>query len=111
MSDFASRYISEVEGGKGLVGGLGSAFSGTTKDIGKKFSKENIVRSTFGGDDIFSALIRSKLGVKKKPEKEKTPTKEGSAEGGGFPTEGITFLKIIAKIMRIIKVIKSHNHQ
>jgi hypothetical protein len=97
MSDFASRYISEVEGGKGLVGGLGSAFSGTTKDIGKKFSKENIVRSTFGGDDIFSALIRSKLGVKKKPEKEKTPTKEGSAEGGGFPTEGITFLKIIAK--------------
>jgi hypothetical protein len=37
MSDFASRYISEVEGGKGLVGGLGYAFSGTTKDIGKKF--------------------------------------------------------------------------
>ena len=97
MADFASRYISEVEEGKGLIGGLGSAFSGTTKDIGKKFSKENLVRSTFGGDDIFSALIRSKLGVKKKPEKEKTPTKEGSAEGGGFPTEGITFLKIIAK--------------
>ena len=96
MSDFASRYLSEVEGGKGLFGGAKSALEGTTKDIGKKFSKENIVRSTFGGDDIFSALIRSKLGVKKKPEKEKAPTKEGAPETG-FPTEGISFLKIIAK--------------
>jgi hypothetical protein len=101
MADFASRYISEVESGKGLFGGAKSALEGTSKDVGKKFSKENLVRSTFGGDDIFSALIRSKLGVKKKPEKEKekekTPTKEGAPEGGEFPTEGISFLKIIAK--------------
>lgn len=97
MADFASRYISEVESGKGLFGGAKAAIEGTSKDVGKKFSKENIVRSTFGGDDIFSALIRSKLGVKKKPEKEKAPTKEGVPEGGQFPTEGITFLKIIAK--------------
>jgi len=102
MADFASRYISEVESGKGLFGGAKSALEGTSKDVGKKFSKENLVRSTFGGDDIFSALIRSKLGVKKKPEKEKekAPTKEGApegGEGGGFPAEGISFLKIIAK--------------
>lgn len=99
MADFASRYISEVESGKGLFGGAASALESSSKDVGKRFSKENIVRSTFGGDDIFSALIRSKLGVKKKPEKEKekAPTKEGVPEGSGFPTEGISFLKIIAK--------------
>lgn len=97
MATFASRYISEVESGKGLFGGAASAFESSTKDVGKRFSKESLVRTTFGGEDIFSALIRSKLGVKKKPEKEKAPTKEGAPEGAQFPTEGISFLKIIAK--------------
>jgi hypothetical protein len=39
MADFASRYISEVESGKGFVGGAGRAAVGTMKDIGKTFSK------------------------------------------------------------------------
>ena len=42
---FASRYISEVEGGKGFVGGAKEAAKGTAKDFGKKFSKENIVQN------------------------------------------------------------------
>ena len=94
MASFASRYISEVEGGKGLVGGAGSAIKGSAKDFAKQFGKESIVRNMFGGDDIFSALIRSKLGVKKKPEKDKKPSAEG---GEGISAQGITFLKIIAK--------------
>lgn len=94
MSSFASRYISEVEGGKGLVGGAGAAIKGSAKDFTKQFGKENIVRNMFGGSDIFSALIRSKLGVKQKPEKDKKPSAEG---GEGISAQGITFLKIIAK--------------
>jgi hypothetical protein len=81
MATFASKYISEVEQGKGLFGGAKEASKGSIKDIGKSFSKENIktklVQSAFGGDDIFSALIRSKLGVKKKEKKGESPTKEG----------------------------------
>ena len=92
---FASRYISEVEGGKGLIGGAGAAAKDTAKSFGKQFSKENLVRSMFGGEDIFSALIRSKLGVKKKETKEK-PSPESGA-GQGISAEGISFIKIIAK--------------
>ena len=81
MATFASRYISEIEQGKGLFGGAKESSKGSIKDIGKSFSKENIktklVQSAFGGDDIFSALIRSKLGVKKKQKKGESPTKEG----------------------------------
>lgn len=82
MATFASRYISEVEQGKGLFGGAKEATKDSFKDIGKSFSKENIktklVQSMFGGDDIFSALIRSKFGVKKKGKKDdKSPTKDG----------------------------------
>ena len=81
MATFASRYISEVEQGKGLFGGAKEASKDSIKDIGKSFSKENIktklVQSAFGGDDIFSALIRSKLGVKKKQKKGESPTKDG----------------------------------
>ena len=81
MATFASRYISEIEQGKGLFGGAKEASKDSIKDIGKSFSKENIktklVQSAFGGDDIFSALIRSKLGVKKKQKKGESPTKEG----------------------------------
>ena len=81
MATFASRYMSEIEQGKGLFGGAKEASKDSIKDIGKSFSKENIktklVQSAFGGDDIFSALIRSKLGVKKKQKKGESPTKEG----------------------------------
>jgi len=117
MADFASRYLSEVESGKGLIKGAGTALEGTTKDVGKTFSKENVVRSMFGGDDIFSAVIRGKMGVKKKEEKEKSPTalsnrgldniqnqvdslsKEVQAKGesGGLSEDSLAYLKIIAK--------------
>ncbi len=94
MADFKSRYISEVEGGKGLIGGAKEAAKGTVKDFGKKFSKENMIRSVFGGDDLLSAAIRSKLGVKKVKKEKDGKT---SPEASGLSSEGITFLKIIAK--------------
>ena len=101
MADFASRYISEVEAGKGFVGGAKSAATGTMKDIGKTFSKENLVRSFFGGDDIFSAAIRSQFGVKKKPSKEKPATATQPERIDGGKTSGaiidVTTIKIIAK--------------
>lgn len=117
MADFASRYLSEVEDGKGLIEGASAALGGTAKDVGKTFSKENVVRSMFGGDDIFSAVIRGKMGVKKKEEKEKSPTalsnrgldniqnqidslsKEVQAKGesGGLSEDSLAYLKIIAK--------------
>jgi len=94
MADFASRYISEIESGKGLSGGAKAAASGSMKDIGKQFGKENIVRAMFGGDDIFSAMIRNKLGVKAKPGKERAPEKVGGAEMSG---DTAVMLKVIAK--------------
>ena len=94
MADFKSRYISEVEGGKGLIGGAKEAAKGSVKDFGKKFSKENLIRSVFGGDDLLSAAIRSKLGVKKEKKEKDGKT---SPEASGLSSEGITFLKIIAK--------------
>jgi len=94
MADFASRYISEIESGKGLSGGARTAASGSMKDIGKQFGKENIVRAMFGGDDIFSAMIRGKLGVKAKPGKERAPEKVGGAEMTG---DTAVMLKVIAK--------------
>ena len=117
MADFASRYLSEVESGKGLIKGAGAALEGTTKDVGKTFSKENVVRSMFGGDDIFSAVIRGKLGVKNKPGKEKSPTAlsnkgldniqnqidnlskevQSKEESGGLSEDSLAYLKIIAK--------------
>lgn len=94
--DFASRYISEIESGKGLISGAKGAAKGTAKDFGKKFSKESLVRSMFGGDDILSALIRTKFGVKGKQKKDKEPSPESSV-GQGISSEGISFIKIIAK--------------
>ena len=91
---FASRYISEIESGKGFAGGAKTAAAGSVRDIGKQFGKENIVRAMFGGDDIFSAMIRSKLGVKGKPEKDKAPEKMGGAEMSG---DSAVLLKVIAK--------------
>jgi hypothetical protein len=75
-STFASRYLSDIEEGKGLGGSAKEIFKDTKKDIGKKFSKENLIKSVFGGDDIFSAMIRGRLGITKY-RKEKSPTKEG----------------------------------
>jgi len=91
---FASKYLSELESGKGLVGGAKTAAAGSAKDFGKQFGKENIVRAMFGGEDIFSAMIRGKLGVKAKAKKDKTPEKADDAEMSGN-TAGL--LKIIAK--------------
>ena len=91
---FASRYLSELESNKGLVGGAKSAAKGTMKDIGKKFSGEEFVRGAFGGDDILSAFIRGKLGVKKKTTKEKTPEK---TDGQDLAEGSSSLLKIIAK--------------
>jgi hypothetical protein len=91
---FASRYISEIESGKGFAGGAKSAAAGSMKDIGKQFGKENIVRAMFSGDDIFSAMIRGKLGVKGKPGKDKAPEKMGGAEMSG---DTAVMLKVIAK--------------
>lgn len=76
MATFASRYLSDIEEGKGLGGSAKEIFKDTKKDIGKKFSKENLIKSVFGGDDIFSAMIRGRLGITKY-RKEKSPTKEG----------------------------------
>lgn len=91
---FASRYISEIESGKGFAGGAKAAAAGSMKDIGKQFGKENIVRAMFGGDDIFSAMIRGKLGVKGKAGKERAPEKMGGAEMSG---DTAVMLKVIAK--------------
>jgi hypothetical protein len=108
MATFASKYISEVEQGKGLFGGAKEASKGSIKDIGKSFSKENIktklVQSAFGGDDIFSALIRSKLGVKKKEKKGESPTKDG-ADSNFLQTIAQNSLALpgIAKDMNILR--------
>ena len=102
MADFASRYISEVESGKGFIGGAKSAAAGSIKDIGKKFSKENLVLSMFGGEDIISAAIRSQFGVKKKKKgskEEKPATQPERIDTGktGGSVIDVTTIKIIAK--------------
>jgi uncharacterized membrane protein YgcG len=98
MADLASRYLSALEGGKGFGGAAKEAGAGIKKDVTRAYGKERVVRTMVSGDDILSAYIRGKLGVKKKPEKEKTPSKIGGVEGeGGFSSEGAAFLKIIAK--------------
>lgn len=77
-STFASRYLSDIEEGKGLIGSAKEAFKDTKKDIGKKFSKESLIKTVFGGDNIISAMIRGKLGVSKYRKKDdKSPTKDG----------------------------------
>ena len=40
MADFASRYLSEIESGKDLLGGAGRAAAGSMKDVGKTLCKE-----------------------------------------------------------------------
>ena len=93
MADFKSRYISEVEQGKGLIGGAKSAASSGIKDFKEQFSKESLTKKAFGGDDLLSALIRSKMGIKKE-KKGKSPSREGEE---GLGSEAIPILVAIAK--------------
>jgi len=96
MADFKSKYISELEKGKGLIGGAKSAASSSMDDFKKQFSKESIAKKAFGGDDILSALIRGKMGIKKE-KGGKSPSKEDSASGGGLGEDATSVLTIIAK--------------
>lgn len=95
MADFKSKYISELEKGKGLIGGAKSAASSSMDDFKKQFSKESIAKKAFGGDDILSALIRGKMGIKK-DEKGKSPSNDGKS-GGELGEDAINVLTIIAK--------------
>jgi hypothetical protein len=98
---FLDKYLSEVESGKGLIGGAKEAGKGTIKDLRKSLSKQGLketaVRTFFGGDDILSAYMRGKFGVKKKDRKEKAPSPESAGGGEGISADGVTFLKIIGK--------------
>jgi hypothetical protein len=95
MADFKSKYISELEKGKGLIGGAKSAASSSMDDFKKQFSKESIAKKAFGGDDILSALIRGKMGIKKE-KGEKSPSKDDGS-GGGLGEDATNVLAIIAK--------------
>jgi len=98
MADLASKYLSALEGGKGFAGAARQTAGGIKRDVSRSYGKERVVRTMVGGDDILSAYIRGKLGVKGKPGKEKPGvTKVGAEESGGFSSEGVTFIKIIAK--------------
>lgn len=95
MADFKSKYISELEKGKGLIGGAKGAASSSMDDFKKQFSKESIAKKAFGGDDILSALIRGKIGIKKE-KGGKSPSKDGES-GGGLGEDATSVLTIIAK--------------
>ena len=95
MADFKSKYISELEKGKGLIGGAKGAASSSMDDFKKQFSKESIAKKAFGGDDILSALIRGKMGIKKE-KGGKSPSKDGES-GGGLGEDATSVLTIIAK--------------
>lgn len=96
MADFKSKYISELEKGKGLMSGAKSAASSSMDDFKKQFSKESITKKALGGDDILSALIRGKLGIKKEKD-EKSPSKYDGSSGGGLGEDATSVLSIIAK--------------
>lgn len=93
MADFKSKYISELEKGKGVFGGAKGAASSSMDDFKKQFSKEGLAKKAFGGDDILSALIRGKMGIKKE-KGGKSPSKDG---GGGLGEDATSVLTIIAK--------------
>lgn len=67
------------------------------KDIGYQKGqfdiKKQMVKNTFGGDDLLSSIIRDKLGVKKE-KKDKSPSKEGE---GINSAEATSVLVVIAK--------------
>jgi len=96
MADFKSKYISELEKGKGLIGGAKSAASSSMDDFKKQFSKKGLAEKAFGGDDILSALIRGKLGIKKE-KGGKSPSKDDGSSGGGLSEDATSVLSIIAK--------------
>ena len=96
MADFKSKYISELEKGKGLIGGAKGAASSSMDDFKKQFSKESITKKALGGDDILSALIRGKLGIKKE-KGGKSPSKDDGSSGGGLGEDATSVLSIIAK--------------
>jgi len=98
---FASRYLSEIQSGKGLIGAAAPAAKKGMKDLSKQFSRDEFIRGAFSGDDILSTFVRGKLGVDKKAKKEKdgtSPTKMGDETiGGGISQQGLSFLKVIAR--------------
>jgi hypothetical protein len=96
MADFKSKYISELEKGKGLIGGAKGAASSSMDDFKKQFSKEGLAKKAFGGDDILSALIRGKMGIKKE-KGGKSPSKDDGSSGGGLGEDATSVLSIIAK--------------
>ena len=96
MADFKSKYISELEKGKGLIGGAKGAASSSMDDFKKQFSKKGLAEKAFGGDDILSALIRGKLGIKKE-KGGKSPSKDDGSSGGGLGEDATSVLTIIAK--------------
>lgn len=62
-------------------------------------ARDKVVKSFFGGQDIFSTFIRSKLSKTgdKKPVKTSTPTKEKEGESASISQDSLVFLKIIAQ--------------
>jgi hypothetical protein len=75
-------------------------FSKTKKSKDESDLREKTVRSFFGGQDIFSTFIRSKLsktGDKKSTESSKKPSKETQGESASISQDSLVFLKIIAQ--------------
>lgn len=71
-------------------------FSKTKKTKEDATAKEKVVKSFFGGQDIFSTFIRSKFKTgDKKTSKTSSPTKEG--ESASISQDSLVFLKIIAQ--------------
>lgn len=71
-------------------------FSKTKKTKEEATAKEKVVKSFFGGQDIFSTFIRSKFKTgDKKTSKTSSPTKEG--ESASISQDSLVFLKIIAQ--------------
>lgn len=78
---------------------LKNYFSKTKKTKDESDLREKTVRSFFGGQDIFSTFIRSKLSGGKKPPEEtsKKPSKETQGESASISQDSLVFLKIIAQ--------------
>jgi hypothetical protein len=75
-------------------------FSKTKKTKDESDLREKTVRSFFGGQDIFSTFVRSKLsktGDKKSTETSKKPSKETQGESASISQDSLVFLKIIAQ--------------
>ena len=99
-STFRTKFLSGLEEGTSIKQSAKAAAGASLKQIRKDYSpkgmKEKFIQSAFGGDTILDAYIRGKVGVKKKTKKDKGPTPEGK-EGQSLDSQGVTFIKIIAK--------------